>query len=205
MCELNEASFSRRWSFSSELRRKARLLRDVPLFEDKDGAYHQKRVLFLVLAGAKPVGHAVSGHMVRTGDFGHSVADHPQLVSEFLKSLGLECSVSKSAIVGATDAVVSLDRDVLARYGQAADGDHATVGRLLGYPETAVAAFAAGAQHLLSIEEQRKRETDAGVDPSIVMFRLSKQHWPSELAVAARWQRLLEAAGLMGADRREAR
>jgi hypothetical protein len=185
-------------TLSLELYRKAQILRAAPLFEDRGGAHHQKAILFLVLAGAKPVGEASSGHMVRVGDVGHSVADNPKLVEKFLSSLGLTCEVTKSVIAGATDAVVSLDPNLVAQYRQAANGDFATVGRLFGYPETAVTAFAAGPDRLLTAGEQDRYVAEAGINPDVVMFRLSREHWADELIVAARWQQLLEAAGLIG-------
>jgi hypothetical protein len=184
---------------SPELARKAELLKAAPLFVDRGGGYHQKQILFLVLAGAKPVGEAVSGHMVRVGDRGHSVADDPKLVGEFLTSIGLEYDLS-SFDGRATDALVSLDRRLLRQYQAAEEGDYATAGRLFGYPDSAVTAFAAGLDRLLSQNNQARYATEAGIDPAVLMYRLSQENWAEELKVAARWQQLLRLADLLPAD-----
>jgi hypothetical protein len=138
--------------------------------------------------------------MVRVGDRGHSVADDPKLVGEFLTSLGLEYDLS-SFDGRATDALVSLDRRLLRQYQEADAGDFATAGRLFGYPESAVTAFAAGLDHLLSLEVKNRHAAEAGIDPDLVMFRLSQEHWVEELKVAARWQQLVQSAGLLQTDR----
>lgn len=184
---------------TDDLLRKAKLLKESQLFADPsgEGTTYEKQALFLVLAGEKPVGEASSGHWEATGNGRTTVADDPHAVGDFLASLGLAYHLS-SFDGHATDALVAADERLLAQYHQADVAyDIAEVGRLFGYPETAVAAFAADSEDLLLDYEEIDRQAAAGgIDPLQVSFRLSKAHWADELAVVHRWQTLLIAAGL---------
>ncbi len=186
-------------SLTDDLLHKARLLRESQFFVDPsgDGTSYEKQTLFLVLAGEKPVGEASSGHWETTKDGRKTVADDPHDVGKFLASLGLVYNLS-SFDGHATDAIVALDEHSLERYRKAdAIYDIAEIGRLFGYPETAVAAFAADSESsLLDFEEVDSRAIAAGIDPSQVSFRLSKPHWADELATIQHWQALLISAGL---------
>jgi len=179
-----------------QLLRAAAILKASPLFVDITGdghSYHQKQTLFLVLAGEKPVGEALSGHIERLGDRGRAVADNPDEVGTFLSSLGLAYDLSDSD-ESVTQAFVSLDPTLLQQYRTALTGDAGAAGRLFGYPDTAVAAFAAGPDWLLPPDDQDRYVRAAGL--MAMDFRLSKDHWREELATVARWQVLIRAAGL---------
>ena len=181
-----------------ELLHKAALLRASALFgEPTDGSVpYQKQVLFLVLAGQKPVGEAASGHWESTAAGRRTVADDPELVAAFLTELGLAYELI-SFDGHATDALVSLDPALLTAYHQAsASNDVTTIGRLFGYPDTAIAAFVGGADALLDDAAYEQHVTDAGLDAAVIGFALSAAHWAEELAVARNWQALLVAANL---------
>ncbi len=58
--------------------------------------------------------------------------------------------------------------------------------------KAAVAAFAAQSESLLlDLDEAGRRAIGAGVDPLLVSFRLSRDHWAEELAVVQHWQQVL--------------
>lgn len=192
----------RNLTLNDDLQHKARLLRDSRFFVDTsgDGTSFEKETLFLVLAGAKPVGEASSGHWVSTADGRRTVADDPGAVGDFLASLGLAYHLS-SFDGHATDALVAIDQGLLAEYLRAdAAHDVAAVGRLFGYPETAAVAFAADSEdQLLNPEEADRRTIESGLDPMQIGFRLSKAHWADELKTASHWQALLIDAGFVEA------
>jgi hypothetical protein len=184
------------------LLRQVSLLRSSAFFVDPSGpgTNHEKRDLFLVMCGAKPVSHASSGHWEGTTVGRHTIADDPVMVGEFLSSTGLKFELS-SFDGHATDAVVTLDETLRREYREAeARGDVSAVGRLFGYPGSAVAAFSIGPSALLSPSEQDERAAEAGISPDIVGFCLSRANWAEELATARRWQELAIAAGLADDD-----
>jgi hypothetical protein len=121
----------------------ARRLRDSTLFRgttDRDILY-EKQMLFLALAGVKPVSAAGSRHWVTT-DRGRTTApDDPTAVGDFLESLGLTFQLEVRQHV--TLAFVSLDRAHLDGY-LASRTDDREAGKWFGYPRTAVEAFATG-------------------------------------------------------------
>jgi len=144
----------------------------------------EKQALFLVVAGCKPVAEATSGHWVDTAEGRESIADDPREIAGFLESLGLAYSL-KSDDFG-TDAAVARTAETLQEFVAAQDA--ATVGRLFGYPETAVAAYQRN--DLLSEEEQAPVERQAGL-PDISFFRLSRHNWEAELRTVQAWCHVL--------------
>ena len=141
------------------------------------------------------MGEALSGHIQRIGNAGKAFADDSLQVAEFLTTLGLYFDLSDSD-KSVTQALVSLDPLLLVRYREAED-DQATIGRLFGYPETAIKAFAEGEDKLLPVEEADIHISEAGLSHSFVGFRLSKAYWREELAVVRQWQEILLAYGLI--------
>jgi hypothetical protein len=124
-----------------------------------------------------------------------TAADDPREVREFLASLGLAFSLT-STDGNALDAVVSLRAELVNNMVKARDV--ATVGRLFGYPETAVRALEQGEEALLPLAEQHRVEATAGLPTSGAGFSYSRDHWREELAVAQRWYAVLHAYGLSG-------
>lgn len=175
------------------LAEKARQLLASPLFVGTtDAVLVEKQHIFLALAGLKPVSAATSGHWVDDAHGRHTEPDDPAAVVALLDSLGLAHSVSQDEY--ATDAIVSLQRDLVAQYSAAADGS--ALGRLFGYPATAVEAFERNQS--MPSDEQSERQHNAGLDETFfVGFRFSTQHWREELAVLQNWNAVLRAYGLV--------
>lgn len=179
-----------------ELHHKARLLINSPLFDGTPLGHPvlEKQLIFLVLAGLKPVAEVTSGHWVEVERGRKTVADDASEVSTFLKLLGLSHSLS-SFDGHATDAIVALRPHLIEEYRQAKGA--MAVGRLFGYPETAVQAFEAGGEALLSLAEQEQLEREAGLPDGFTHFCLSREHAVEELAVVKGWYTVLQAVELV--------
>jgi hypothetical protein len=190
-------SLSEQRTFDSSLQREAELLRETALFDGSPlgRPLLEKQLIFLVLAGFKPVAQVASGHWMEVEGGRKTVADDPREVGSFLKSLGLCYSLS-SFDAHATDAIVALQPQLIDEYRHAQDAT--AVGRLFGYPETAVRAFESGGDALLSSTEQEQLERDAGLPDGLTIFCLSRDHAAEELAVVTSWQEALRAVGLAG-------
>lgn len=82
------------------------------------------------------------------------------------------------------DIFVARDKSVAAELGEAvAVMDHRRIGALLGYPETAVAAFGTdNAASVRNLPEHTKKQCEP-----YVQFMLSRQHYEEELAVVQEW------------------
>lgn len=154
-----------------------------------------KPTIFLVVAGEKPVGSARSGHWVEHSGGRHSEASDAGEIGDLLDSLGLVYSLSGDA--SAMDAVVASSQRNLDEF-MALDAhepsDHAAVGRLLGYPSTATAAFISGAA--MPMDQQRRLIEEAGLS-DVDFFRLSQMHYAEELEVMRRWLRVLREYDLL--------
>jgi hypothetical protein len=180
-----------------DLVRKAELLKHSEFFVGTtDGApLVEKQQIFLVLATVKPLSSVMTGHWVPTTEDGrvigrHTVGDDPKEVKAFLDSLGL---ASKVAFEGyATTAVVTNRPGLLSEYQHATDS--VAVGRLFGFPETAIAAFAGAT--CMDTEEQHRIEKEAGIPDFVPTFRFSRDHWCEELSTVKEWSELLHAYGL---------
>lgn len=158
--------------------------------------YSEKQCIFLVLAGKKPVSQATSCKWVQTAGGAHSEPDNHQELGELLKQLGLAYQLRSDG--HATDAFVSLNSEGIDAYLAAErTGDMATIGRLFGYPETAVEAFVKD-ENMDSDEQDRFMEA-AGIPVTTValpLFRFSKTHAAEELVVVKDWYEILKAYGL---------
>jgi hypothetical protein len=189
------------------LAEKAEILRSSSLFVDTsdDAEFAQKQGLFLTLAGLKPVSEASSGHWEPTPNGSRSVFDDPEQVGAFLGSLELHYRLRHDEYT--TDALVSLDPNLLNEYEHTDTYSYTdvrlytTVGKLFGYPETAVEAFAHYAdddRYLLSNDDQDRVEQEGGLSERyFVNFRFSKVHWKEELAACLHWQKVLQAYHLI--------
>ena len=175
-----------------ELAHKATLLRDSPYFVHPSEGVEliEKQSILLVLAGLKPVAEVLSGHWVRTSTGRTTMADDPQEVGVFLKSLGLTYHLSVDEHV--TKALVALRPELVDEYLRSSGS--AAVGKLFGYPESAVTAYAAGT--CMPGDQQEKIEQNEGLDEFIVQFRFSQDNWHDELKVARHWQNVLDTYGL---------
>ena len=187
-----------------QLWRKALQLKASPLFVSTTDTAPlvEKQAIFLALIGLKPVSEASSGHWVPTRGGRRSVYDAPAAVAAFLESLGLAYHMRQDEY--ATDALVSLQPELLDAYeAAAADGDQVKIGELLGYPETAVAAFAArdqdadGQDLLLPPAEQERIEREVQLPAYMPTFRFSREHWRQEMAVEQRWLSVLRLYDLL--------
>ncbi len=68
------------------------------------------------------------------------------------------------------------------------DMDHATLGYLYGFPDTAVEAFV---NNRVGDDEQLPEETRKSVAYEFAQFRFSRNNWRQELATGQRWADLL--------------
>lgn len=173
-----------------ELMQKASALKDSSLFVGTcEGAeLVDKQQIFLVLAGEKPVAEACSAHLERTSTGQEYVADDEREVGRFLESLGLSYSLWQAKHFPGTMAAVSLRPELVHEYREAKGGK--AVGALLGYPKTAVEAYAKN--NCLPIDEQEMREREAGIGWDFVPFRFSRKYWREEAETAKRWYDILK-------------
>jgi hypothetical protein len=188
-----------------ELKKKAQLLKESYLFTDLSPAMSQlkKQVIFLVLAGLKPVGETTSSHWAGAERGKVSASDNPVAVANFLDSLGLASRIAISNSY--TLAQMSLESRLIEEYDSTENLPvplmYERVGRLFGYPQTAAAAFAAhtvGQDSLLSGDEQSAIETQSGIPLSFgVSFRLSRSHWREEIEVMRQWADALDHYGFL--------
>jgi hypothetical protein len=134
-------------------------------------------MIFLVLAGLKPVSEVAAGHWVQTPTGRRTEPDSPTGLGGFLSSLGLAYDLTPNDHI--TVALVSRSRAVLNQYLHV-QSQRLEAGLLLGYPHSAVTAFVNG--RLMSFEQQEHLVRDAGL-AQWVHFRLSKMHANEELEV----------------------
>lgn len=173
---------------------KAERLLATPLFVGTTDNYRlgEKQMIFLVLAGLKPVSEAASGHWVEVPGGRETVADDPDQVGAFLHSLGLAYQLSPLG-THATKALVSLRPDLLTEAERAvAINDTARYGELFGFPKTAADAFVRG--DILPEQQQDDLLNKAGITDSY--FCLSAKHYAEEIQVLRQWQDALVQYGL---------
>lgn len=156
-----------------ELQEKATRLKTSRLFVNPSDAVAlmDKQLIFLVLAGEKPVAEVSSGHWVDLAGGRTTVADDPDEVGALLTSLGLKFSLTNTD-GNALDAIVSLRAEQVDEMVNARDV--ATAGRLFGYPKTAVLALEQGEDALIPLAEQHRIEAAAGLPPAGAGFSYSR-------------------------------
>lgn len=157
----------------------------------------------MALCGEKPVSETASYHSVEVpGRAGcsESRADDAKAVARFLSSIGLayDITVEEHAvmiIVGLDQADVDSYRLVEQHFGDmSAEDVYLSAGRLFGYPETAVQAFAQG--EAMPADQQDLIQAQAGIPTGHSYFCFSPDHWRDELLVMKRWYDLLAHYGL---------
>jgi len=157
----------------------------------------EKQQIFLVLAGKKPVSQATSCRWVKTAEGAHSEPDSHKELRVLLEDLGLAFQLRSDEY--ATDAFLSLDAANISSYLEAeAAQDKITIGRLFGFPDTAVEAFVHGDG--MALEEQDRLIEATGLPVTTVsmpLFRLSKAHATEELNVVKDWYETLKAYDLI--------
>lgn len=132
--------------------------------------------LILILLGEKPATD-VSWHTGRI---------QPAEVEAILHAAGLSTKVIYSD-AAATDMVVARDPETVSRLSLLrADRDHQEFGRLMGFPETAIAAFV-NKSGALPHDEQRRLQGELPFSN----FIFSRKHAPEELALLRRWNLLI--------------
>jgi hypothetical protein len=177
-------------SIPAQLSAYADKLRKTHLFvgTGDDAISIDKQYIFLTLAGVKPVSEVGSGHWEPTPTGRISVADSMEEVSDFLTSLGLffKLTLYKGYVL----ADIARSDELLEEYMAASEtNDTVTIGRLHGFPLTAVNAFVNGTS--LDIRKQDE------LKPKHMGFRLSPDHYEEEAAVAEEWQKILKEYGLV--------
>jgi len=174
-----------------DLQYKADLLRSTPLFTGADDGYFnsEKSLIFLAAANLKPVSAASSGHWQADSDGRHRVADDLGQVEDVLRRFGLHSMVMGKDEFAITVAV-SLDRSLLEQLAASFDS-HKEIGRLFGYPPSAVEAFDRGQTELMSMDDQEAIERELGLWDGLANFRCSRLNAHEELQTAVRWQEAL--------------
>ncbi len=183
-----------------DLLTKAEQLKQTSLFVNPSDSsvLLDKQLIFLVLAGMKPMTEVESGHWVDVPGGREVQADDRREVESFLRSLGVYFRLSQDHYY--TTALVSLDPQLLDEFARAETYPepyiYEAVGRLFGYPETAVKAFAADLSLCMPSQEQDRIESKSKMLSSLLHFRLSRAHWRDELAVVKQWHKVLQNYGL---------
>lgn len=177
-----------------ELSRKAKALLGSPFFTNNvdQGYLVDKQCIFLTLCGKKLVSEAASGKWIATKDGGHTEPESEAELSTFLSSLGLAYSLRSDEY--ATNALVSFDQNKIAEYEQAGD-DWVKVGKLFGYPMTAVNAF--GKDTILENDKQDALMKKAGLPLYMPQFRFSQAHASEEIEVLKDWYTILKKYNLI--------
>jgi len=153
--------------------------------------WSEKQAIFLVLAGKKPLGEAASAHYVIEGTTATATPDDHAAVGELLSRLGLAYALTDR--FGFTIATVSLDQPLVDQY--VATHDMRIIGKLFGFPATAVAAF--DTNKAMDGDEQDRLLAEAGLANAPGFFRFSKDHAQEELAVVRDWYQTLLAYRLI--------
>lgn len=177
-----------------KLQRAAQKLKTTELFtgnSDADRLLH-KQLLFLAVAGLKPVCQVASGHFEAVSPAQRtSVPDNPKQVARLLDELGLvyKIKVTKHYV----DVYAAKTPKSLTKMLKATDPNE--VGLLFGFPQTAAAAFKNHDTDCLTTEEQNQIINelidDARLHP-LVCFKLSKKHYLNEIEVVKQWIRILK-------------
>jgi hypothetical protein len=113
------------------------------------------------------------------------VPENHQNLSTFLTKLGLAFSLRSNEY--ATNAVIALEQLLIDQFIQAQDA--ATVGRLIGYPQTAEEAF--DADTLMDTDEQDALMESYGLSLFMPQFRFSQLHAKDEIKVLQDWHQTL--------------
>lgn len=150
-----------------------------------------KQCLLLTLAGKKPVSEIASGHWETTSTGRSSKPDSVDEVAIFLESLGLSYALTEDH--HATQAIVGTTSDDVDLFQQSSNT--VQIGHLLGYPDSAVQAFASGKS--LSSEAQEAALRKAGIPLSFSPFRLSETFWEQEMLVIVDWFGVVKEYGLV--------
>lgn len=155
-----------------------------------------KQLLFLVVAGLKPVADLISYHQEKQGDVTVSVADDEVAVTEFLNSLGVAYSfMPEQDGTALSVAVAQSQAEADAVWQTTGDSDY---GELMGFPNTAIEAYMQGT--LLSHDEAEQLALSTYHDPAFAqfsVFRLSKAHALEELKMLKQWYDVLKQYGLV--------
>ncbi len=185
-------------------------IENIPLPPD------QKMELFLAFIGEKPVsslGILYESDKARPGEREEFIRKKNQ-IEQCLKKTGLYFEIEERREVEATgverlklDFLVAREKKAIDELKEAQEKqDYVTMGRLFGYPETAVQAFKKGMEtermedfvivnekewfETLPEEEKKPLSQEGVLD--FLIFRLSKEHWREELEVLRKWQRQIQ-------------
>ena len=168
-----------------------KILRETKLFIGKSDldVWDAKRQLYLAMIGIKPVTVAGSSYWQEVPGGRVSVPHDEAQVGSLLDSLGLHYRIERQEY--ATFATVSRVESLLDFHDQNYH-DVRVIGLLLGYPASAVMAYAAGSS--LSIEDQDALLRKAGMR-EFSPFRFSKAWYRTELEVLRSWNDTVRSAG----------
>lgn len=174
----------------NQLHTKISLLKESYFFRgltDMEPMVNKQQIL-LVLTGHKPVAEVYSAHWESTATGRRAAPDDPEQLATFLVSLGLAYDIKTTEY--AANVIVARSHELIDGYLQGNGSKH--TGELLGYPETAIAAF--DSSDSMPIIEQAAIEQKESLE-SFSPFRLSKKHWHQELVVIQNWLAVIRNFG----------
>lgn len=154
------------------------------------GTMQDKQALFLAICGEKPVAQCLSAIQDKKRGAGYTKADDELSIRELLTNLGLAFNLRSESF--GTWAVVSLEKPLINQFLVATDNH--TLGKLLGYPDSAVKAY--DTDDMLPMAEQDTLMKAAGLPLGMPQFCMSRSHATEELATLQRWYEILQKYGL---------
>ena len=186
---------------ASNLQIIAAKLKKMPFFvgtNDLDRMLY-KQLLFLVVAGIKPVCQVSAAYWQATTKGGVAKPYERRVIASALEELGLVYHLQSdrhTLLVTASKEIAFVEKLLNTT-------DDIEAGKLFGYPATAIAAFPTRDQDCLSIEDQDAilfRLDPAHQFYNLPCFRMSKQHYRMELKAIECWLHVLRQYDLLTTD-----
>jgi len=199
-----------------ELARKAEAIKNSNLLDGQS-----KQLIFLVLAGKKPVSEFSLGKQLKNaeGEWIHKFEKPDTLeVGKLLSNLGLYYDLKRDYKYpddGPLYYIISLQENLITKFSPK---DSREEGQLYGFPKTVTEAYLEADQEslmridtddnmkkqvrkradklLISSDEKKTIHEKEGIPESFGFFRYSRAHWQEELAVTKDWYNTLKRYGL---------
>lgn len=176
----------------NDLLSKAQTLKNLPELSstDPNNPLNKVQDVFLTLLGEKPASWVevpVNADVDSLRETLGGLGLHSELVKE---ARGYRLIVSKDPKV----LRQVLDDEVHPTQRNPKTVGDFSVGKLLGYPETAIRALQEW--RVLEPEEQERFLKESGIYGKVHAFRMSKDNWQQELEILKKWAKLTEEYGL---------
>lgn len=180
---------------NESIKNKVEILKASQLFASNidDAPYTEMQSILLTLAGKKPVSEVTACKWIITPTSRHSEPADEDEVSDLFVSLGLFFYVYDNQC--ATSVAISTDKTLLDEHANNISSN-STLGKLFGYPETAVKAYGDN-ELMMGIEEQDELLESEGIPLFTPMFRFSKANFRQELETLKDWHMTLKEYNLV--------